>query len=105
MRMKKPGRKRGRRLGSKVATTPAMLAASRTNAWKHGRYARVVSPQEARNALLERSVPGASAVLGRFSDAFRDAEGFAMGFPSEIREHLLAWIDDEVAHRGRLPRG
>lgn len=57
-RKRKPGRKRG----TKVPATPAMIRASRTNAWKHGAHARVVSAEEVALTRVRQRDPEAVAV-------------------------------------------
>src|SRR5512144_2722989 len=66
--MKQPKRRGGRVPGVPVPSTAKSRAASRVAGWKHGKHARVVSPEEAHRHRLARIEAGR---LG--SDADRDA--------------------------------
>lgn len=101
---KKPGRKRGR----KVPATPAMLAASRANAWKHGRYARVVTREEATLARVRKRSPEATAIYEAVVEAQSNGNMAAMDpvIANAIAESELMRRQavDEVQTRGVLVR-
>ncbi|MDQ6892216.1 MAG: hypothetical protein M3167_06000 [Acidobacteriota bacterium] len=93
---KKPSR-RGRVPGVDVPSTPKMRAASRTNAWKSGLYARRVSVVTKRYAELEKTIPGAAEVVGRYHAAIMDGE---VGALDEITVGALA--ETELLRRSMI---
>lgn len=83
---RKPGRRKGRKLSARA------LAACRTNPWKHGLRARVVSQLEAVGAKLNRALPEATAVIEAHIRALDDPEAL-----SAI--HVQAMVESELLRR------
>lgn len=102
-----PKKKCGRKRGTKVPATRAMLAASRTNAWKHGRFARAVTPEEAALARVRKRSPEATAVY----EAVVEAQAGNMAAMNPMFANAIAESElmrrqavDEVQARGVLVR-
>jgi hypothetical protein len=105
-----PAKKRsrgGRVPGISVPSTEKSRAASRTNAWKHGKYAKVVSQRFGQRAELERTFGSGAAdviernvlaITGDDPEATLPLHAIAMSETEFIRRKLV----DEVRDKGVL---
>lgn len=101
---KKPGRKPGKR----VPSSPAVIAANRVRAWKHGGRAQTVTQVEVFRARFEKAYKGGPEIAERFIDALANGNVAALDpivasgmTESEMMRRAAV---DEVRDRGVLIR-
>lgn len=99
-------KKRGRKRGTKVPATPAMIAACRANPWKSGKYARSVSSEEVALTRVRQRHPEAAAVYEAVYEAHINGnlEGMDLLVSNALTESELMrrMAVDEVQRRGVL---
>lgn len=101
---KKPGRKPGKR----VVSSPAVIAANRIRAWKHGQRAQTVTQLEVLRGRLEKAAKGAPEIVERYMAALVDGDMSAIdpivGMGIAEAELMRRQAVDEVRERGVLVR-